>query len=115
MEYFAIRNKDTQMWYRGKGVNRWGKYLNQASIYRVEGQAKFSLGELQTRKENVEIVTLYIYEKEKAFWVKPTPQSEPYCSNCGMGAHMLFGILPDFCPHCGVNMEEGVHESYEES
>lgn len=43
MEYFVIKDKTTGNYFRGKGVNRWGKFLNQASIYRVLGQAKDSL------------------------------------------------------------------------
>lgn len=62
MIYYAIRNKQTQMWYRGKGTNKWGKYLNQASIYRVKGQVESSCKELRQRKEDVEIVPLTISE-----------------------------------------------------
>ena len=43
MEYFVIKDKTTGNYFRGKGINRWGKFLNQASIYRVLGQAKDSL------------------------------------------------------------------------
>lgn len=28
-EYYVVRNKDTGLYFRGKGVNRWGKYFNQ--------------------------------------------------------------------------------------
>ena len=38
IQYYIIKNPDTGLYYRGKGVNRWGKYLNQASIFRVKGQ-----------------------------------------------------------------------------
>lgn len=66
MTYFAIRNKTTKMWYRGKGVNKWGKFLNQASIYRIEANAKGSLEELQRRGNSVEIVPLHIFEAESS-------------------------------------------------
>ncbi len=115
MTYFAIRNIDTQMWFRGKGVNKWGKFLNQASIYRVPGQALSTLSELQGRGENVEIVELDIFEHVMYRWTKPTQYSEPYCSNCGMSPHMNFGTLPEFCPHCGKHMKEEVYKLYEES
>ena len=62
MNYFVIKNKQTGEYYRGKGVNKWGKYFNQASIYRVKGSAEFSLKELQMRKDDVEIVEIQILE-----------------------------------------------------
>lgn len=43
MQYYVIKDRKTGNYYRGKGVNRWGKYFNQASIFRVEGQAEDSL------------------------------------------------------------------------
>ena len=39
IQYYIIKNPDTGLYFRGKGVNRWGKYMNQASIYRIKGQA----------------------------------------------------------------------------
>ena len=42
IQYYIIKNPDTGLYYRGKGVNRWGKYLNQASIFRVKGQVQES-------------------------------------------------------------------------
>ena len=62
MNYFVIKNKQTGEYYRGNGVNKWGKYFNQASIYRVRGSAEFSLKELQMRGDDVEIVEIYILE-----------------------------------------------------
>ena len=38
IQYYIIKNPDTGLYYRGKGVNRWGKYMNQASIFRIKGQ-----------------------------------------------------------------------------
>ena len=58
--YFLIRNKDTGLYFRGKGVNRWGKYYNQASVYRIKGQVESTLKDLARRGENVEIVPIYI-------------------------------------------------------
>lgn len=43
MQYYVIKDRKTGNYYRGKGVNRWGRYFNQASIFRVEGQAEDSL------------------------------------------------------------------------
>ena len=51
MQYYVIKDKNTNRYFRGKGVNRWGKYFNQASIYRVLGQAKENLDHIKrTRK-----------------------------------------------------------------
>lgn len=40
IQYYVIKNPDTGLYFRGKGANRWGPYFNQASIYRVLGQAR---------------------------------------------------------------------------
>ena len=37
-------------------------------------------------------------------WIKPTLCSQEYCSQCGKIPKMIFGILPDYCPHCGTKM-----------
>lgn len=42
IQYYIIKNPDTGLYYRGRGVNRWGKYMNQASIFRVRGQVEDS-------------------------------------------------------------------------
>ena len=38
--YWAIRNTETGLYFRAKGKNRWGKYFNQVSIYRIKGMAQ---------------------------------------------------------------------------
>lgn len=50
-KYYAIRNKVDGMYFRGKGVNRWGKYFNQAAIYRVKGAAMSSLKDILVRRK----------------------------------------------------------------
>ena len=45
-EYYVIKDKNTGLYFRGKGVNRWGKYFNQASIYRVKGMAEHMIEEI---------------------------------------------------------------------
>ena len=62
MQYYVIKDRKTGNYYRGKGVNRWGKYFNQASIFRVEGQARFSLHEIKLnyRGEDVDPVIICI-------------------------------------------------------
>lgn len=42
IKYWVIKNPDTGLYYRGKGENRWGKYFNQASIFRIRGQVEDS-------------------------------------------------------------------------
>lgn len=37
--YWAIKNLKTGLYYRAKGANRWGKYFNQVSFYRIRGMA----------------------------------------------------------------------------
>ena len=62
IQYYVLRNKDTGMYFRGKGVNRWGKYFNQATIYRVKGNAEASAREVSWHGEKVEIVSIQIFE-----------------------------------------------------
>ena len=56
MQYYIIKDKNTGDYYRGKGVNRWGKFYNQASIFRILGQATESLEHIKnTRKFHNEL------------------------------------------------------------
>ena len=56
MQYYIIKDKNTGNYYRGKGVNRWGKFYNQASIFRILGQAIESLEHIKnTRKFHNEL------------------------------------------------------------
>ncbi len=61
-EYYVIRDKNTGLYFRGKGVNRWGKHYNQASIYRVKGSAEHTIKEISWRGEQAEIVPIQIVE-----------------------------------------------------
>lgn len=65
IQYYVIKNPDTGLYFRGKGVNRWGKYFNQASIYRVRGTAESSVREINQYKRNgerAEVVPIKIEE-----------------------------------------------------
>ena len=64
MQYYIIKDKNTGLYFRGKGVNRWGKHLNQASIYRIKGMAEHTLEELSWRGEKGIIVPIEIIEME---------------------------------------------------
>lgn len=46
--------------------------------------------------------------RERGEWIKRTPCSEPECSECGRCPKLVFGMLPDFCPHCGSDMRGNV-------
>ena len=62
MQYYVIKDQNTGLYFRGKGVNRWGKYLNQASIYRVKGMAENTIKELSWRGEQGVIVYIKVIE-----------------------------------------------------
>ena len=61
-EYYVLRNTETGMYFRGKGVNRWGKHFNQATIYRVKGTAEHSIKEVAWDGEKAELVRIKIVE-----------------------------------------------------
>lgn len=65
VQYYIIKNPDTGLYYRGKGVNRWGKYMNQASIFRIRGQVEESCNWINREHRNGEraiIVPIKIIE-----------------------------------------------------
>ena len=98
-EYYVIRNKDTGLYFRGKGVNRWGKYFNQASIYRIKGTAEHSVKEIAWHDEQAEVVPIMIMEIKQGEWIRKNyqPWGHDYiCSVCGTA-------LPEkheYCPKC---------------
>ncbi len=61
-EYYVVRDKNTGLYFRGKGVNRWGKYYNQASIYRIRAHAENTIKEVAWRGEQAEVVPIRIFE-----------------------------------------------------
>ena len=61
-DYYVLRNTETGMYFRGKGVNRWGKHFNQATIYRVKGTAEHSIKEVDWHGEKAELVRIKIVE-----------------------------------------------------
>lgn len=63
-EYYVIKDKNTGLYFRGKGVNRWGKYYNQASIYRFKGTVASVVWEMSKSDngEEPEIVPIKIFE-----------------------------------------------------
>ena len=63
MEYYVVKNKNTGEYFRGKGINRWGKYFNQASIYRLRANAENAVKEVSWRGEEAVVVPIEISEK----------------------------------------------------
>lgn len=109
-EYYVVRDKNTGLYFRGKGVNRWGKYYNQASIYRIKANAENTIKEVSWRGEQAEVVPIQIFENtadvvevrhgeyiQKGAW-------HLECSVCG---HILahIGEAKNYCPHCGAKMD----------
>lgn len=61
-EYYVVRDKATGQYFRGKGVNKWGKYYNQASIYRIRKNAENAVEEESCRGTQAEVVEIRIIE-----------------------------------------------------
>ena len=61
-EYYVVKNKNTGLYFRGKGVNRWGKHYNQASVYRIKANAENTIKEVSWRGEQAEVVPIQIIE-----------------------------------------------------
>lgn len=62
MEYYVVKSKETGLYFRGKGANRWGKYFNQASIYRMKAKAEETARWLSKGDENCEVKVIRIIE-----------------------------------------------------
>ena len=50
VKYFVVKDLNTDLYFLGNGVNKWGRYFNQASIYRIKGAAHSSIKYLETRR-----------------------------------------------------------------
>ena len=61
-DYYVVRHKETGQYFRGKGVNKWGKYFNQASIYRFNAHAENAVEEETRRGNPTEVVKIRIEE-----------------------------------------------------
>ena len=64
MEYFVVKDSKTGLYFRGKGVNKWGKYFNQASIYRIKAMAENAVEEENRRGAACRVVQINICEVE---------------------------------------------------
>ncbi len=47
-----------------------------------------------------------VVEVKHGKFIKRTPCSEPECDQCGKCPKLVFGVLPNYCPHCGAKMGE---------
>jgi hypothetical protein len=66
MNYYVVKDLNTGLYFRGKGVNKWGKYFNQASIYRLKKNAEDSANwENLCRGANCIVVPIQIIECEE--------------------------------------------------
>ena len=120
-EYYVVRDKNTGLYFRGKGVNRWGKYYNQASIYRIKANAENTIKEVAWRGEQAEIVPIQIIgttsdvvEVKRGEWKRK--DGFFVCSNCDKTKP--FAVIRDeihyyacgYCPKCGAKMDGGEAE-----
>lgn len=46
-----------------------------------------------------------VAEVKHGKFIKRTPCSEPECDQCGKCPKLVFGMLPNYCPHCGAKMD----------
>ena len=107
-----IRDKNTGLYFRGKGVNRWGKYFNQASIYRIKGTAEHTIKEIALHGEKAEIVPIKITEPaadveevKHGFWMPQILLGERVwdCSEC----KTIGSPHWKRCPVCETKMDGG--------
>lgn len=108
-EYYVIKNKETGMYFRGKGVNRWGKHFNQASIYRIKGTAEHSVKDIALHGDIAEIVPIQIVETDKDDIV-----SVVRCKDCTYhdDAYVCNGFL--ICPASNMEITDNDYCSYGE-
>ena len=118
-EYYVIKDKNTGLYFRGKGVNRWGEYFNQASIYRVKGMAEHMIEEISWRGEQAEVVPIKIIEPTadvvevkhgKWYLLDECCNEGVYCSVCHKKVYRTNyanqKLKSKFCPNCGAKMDK---------
>lgn len=123
-KYYVVRNKATGLYFRGKGENKWGKYYNQASVYRFKKHAENAVEEETRRGNPTEVVEIRIVEAtadvvevRRGEWIETT---EPMgwhdvdCIEC-TACHESwiedddfdiddYKMFWNFCPNCGADM-----------
>lgn len=63
MNYYVVKDRNTGLYFRGKGVNKWGQYFNQASIYRLRKMAENAVEEENRRGADCIVVPIEITEQ----------------------------------------------------
>lgn len=115
MKYYIIKDLNTGLYYRGKGQNRWGKYYNQASIFRNLAQANNSAEYLKLYdKSNAVVVEISIVEgKETILYLEDLVHRDSPnrparklgnwgdCPECNK---QVFNGW-DNCPYCGQKLD----------
>lgn len=72
------------------------KSEKETTAYFAFEQFKFLLGQAPTAD---------VAEVKHGKFIKRTPCSEPECDQCGKCPKLVFGMLPNYCPHCGAKMD----------
>jgi hypothetical protein len=124
-EYYVVRDTNTGLYFRGKGVNKWGKYYNQASIYRIKAHAENTVEEESRRGAKPEVVPIQIFENtadvvevKRAKWECVNESDNVWMcigadgygnEGCGSEIILLEGTPHDnewnYCPNCGARMD----------
>ena len=116
--YYIVRDKNTGLYFRGKGVNKWGKYYNQASIYRVRKMAENAVTEENRRGANAEVIEIKITEVSESATIATTDtktghwvpndyfKGHYHCSECKKHIEDRSGNPAQNYPycHCGAKI-----------
>lgn len=113
MTYYVVKDLNTNLYFRGKGVNKWGKYFNQASIYRLKAMAENAVTEENRRGANCVVIPIQIIEtSEPVKEVKYGSWTDHYQSGITVESgvvstccDMWNATKTDFCPRCGAEMK----------
>ncbi len=104
--YYVVRNKTTGEYFRGKGVNKWGKYYNQASIYRFRKHAERAVEEETRRGRPSEVIEIRITTADVVEVVR--------CKDC-KHTYFLYSCGRYMCEKgCGATKSENDFCSYGE-
>lgn len=113
MNYYVVKDNKTGLYFRGKGVNKWGKYFNQASIYRLKAMAENAVEEENRRGADCVVIPIQIIEtSEPVKEVKYGSWADHYQSGITVESgvvstccDMWNATKTDFCPRCGAEMK----------
>ena len=83
------------------------EYIERESVVAFLENMAASRYLIQCFEDNEKFPAADVVEVKHGEWIKPTPCSQEYCNQCGLTPKMVFGILPNYCPHCGAKMDGG--------